>query len=71
VIINKGKARLTLQFISPEELVFSQTDKFNVAPGPLPTKESVYPNQWHLTVSTKNKAKAATFIVKMKVTSVK
>ena len=71
VIINKGKARLTLQFISPEELVFSQTDKFNVAPGPLPTKESVYPNQWHLTVSTKNKTKAATFIVKMKITSVK
>ncbi len=70
VIIKKGKARLTLQFITPEELVFSQTDKFTVAPGPLPTPDAVYPNQWHLTVSTKNKATAATFMVKMKVTSV-
>lgn len=70
VVIEKGKARLTLQFITPEELIFSQTNKFNVAPGPLPSKESVYPNQWHLTVSTKNKATAATFIVKMKVSSI-
>ncbi len=71
VIIRKGKAQLKLQFITPDELIFSQTNKFNVAPGPLPTKESVYPNQWHLTVSTKNKATAATFTVKMKVTKVK
>lgn len=71
VIIRKGKARLVVKFLSPAKLVFSQTDKFTVPPGPFPTKETVYPNQWHLTVSTADKATAATFIVEMKVTSVK
>lgn len=67
VVIHKGKARLIVDFISPDDLVFSQTNKFIVEPGPFPEEGTVYPDQWHLTVSTKHKATAATFIVRMKV----
>ncbi len=71
VIVTKGKARLIVDFLTPDELTFSQTNKFTIAPGPFPDEKTVYPDQWHLTVSTKDKATAATFMVKMKVEQVK
>ncbi len=67
LVIRKGRARLVVKFLSPAKLIFSQTNKFTVPPGPLPNPETFYPNQWHLTVSTVDKATAATFIVEMKV----
>ncbi len=66
VTIQKGDAQLTVEFLSPEELTFSQTNKFNVPPGKS-YEGFAYPDQWHLTVSTRNKSKAAAFIVDMKV----
>jgi hypothetical protein len=70
VTIRNGKAQLTVEFLSPEGLTFSQTDKFTVPPGRSYPEGYAYPAQWHLTVSTKHKAKAATFIVNMKVSQV-
>ncbi len=68
VTISKGKARLTVEFLSPEKLVFSQTDKFNENPGEIyESPGEFYPDQWHLTVSTAQKVQAAVFVVKMKV----
>ena len=70
VIIRKGKARLTVEFLSPEELVFLQTNEFSPPPPTKSFEGYAYPKQWHLTVSTKQKARAATFIVMMKVSTV-
>jgi len=68
VTISKGEARLTVEFLSPELLTFSQTGKFNQDPGEIyESPGEFYPDQWHLTVSTAEKAQAAVFIVKMKV----
>ena len=67
--IRKGEAMLVVQFISPENLKFSQTNKFSVEPGLSYPEGFAYPDQWHLTVSTTKKTEAATFIVKMKVRS--
>ncbi|HUU26905.1 MAG TPA: DUF4962 domain-containing protein [archaeon] len=68
VTIRKGKARLTVEFLSPDELVFSQNNKFTDPPGEIYGQPgNFYPDQWHLTVSTAKKAKAAVFMVKMKV----
>lgn len=70
VIITKGKARLIVEFLSPQELEFSQTNEFSPPPPALSFEGTAYPNQWHLTVSTKQKSRANTFIVKMKVMEV-
>ncbi len=70
VTISKGKARLIVEFLSPEELVFSQTNKFTPPPPNRSYEGYSYPDQWHLTVSTIKKSKATTFIVRMKVESV-
>ncbi|MCE5272183.1 DUF4962 domain-containing protein [bacterium] len=59
VTVKKGRARLTVEFLEPQGLTFSQTDQFSESPGP------GYPNQWHLTVSTKDKRRAAAFVVRM------
>jgi Domain of unknown function (DUF4962)/Heparinase II/III-like protein len=68
VTISKGKARLTVQFLSPDRLVFSQTDKFKEDPGEIyESPGEFYSDQWHLTVSTEEKTRAAVFTVKMKV----
>ena len=67
VTVSKGKARLIVEFMSPEELVFSQTNKFEPPPPDRSFEGFSYPDQWHLTVSTKQKSKAVVFIVKMKV----
>ncbi len=61
VTVARGKARLTVEFLSPAELSFSQTDRFSVP------AEFGLPNQWHLTVSTNGEANSALFMVKMKV----
>ncbi len=71
VTISKGKARLIVEFLSPEELVFLQTNKFTFPPPDQSYEGYAYPDQWHLTVSTKKKSKAATFMVKMKVREMK
>lgn len=70
VVIRKGEAMLVVQFISPEKLEFSQTNKFLIEPGLSYPEGYAYPDQWHLTVSTKNRSMATTFIVKMKVRSI-
>ena len=67
VTIRKGKARLVVEFISPEELTFSQTNKFTASPGRAYPEGYAYPDQWHLTVSTREKSEAVSFVVKMKV----
>jgi hypothetical protein len=67
VTISKGKAMLIVEFLSPEDLLFSQTNKFTPPPPDKSYEGNPYPDQWHLTVSTKMKSKATTFIVKMKV----
>ena len=64
VTIKRGKARLTVQFLCPESLSFSQNDKFSVDPGP------GYPDQWHLSVSTTEKSEAEVFMVRMKVSRI-
>jgi len=68
VTVSRGKARLSVEFLSPQRLVFSQTDKFNEDPGEIyEAPGEFYPDQWHLTVSTAEKVQAAVFVVKMKV----
>lgn len=69
VIVKGDRARLEVKFIAPEELNFSKTDQFDPpVQTHLPTSRDrkEWPDQWHLTVSTKNKMKAATFVVTMK-----
>jgi hypothetical protein len=56
VLIRRGDARLLASFVEPQELAFTQTDKFD------PPPEDNKPNQWHLTASTKAKAQSATFL---------
>jgi hypothetical protein len=70
VTIRRGKARLVVEFISPEELTFSQTNKFTASPGRAYPEGYAYPDQWHLTVSTREKSEAVSFVVKMKVRKV-
>ncbi len=67
VIITKEKAKLIVEFLSPQELEFSQTNEFSPPPPARSFEGYAYPDQWHLTVSTKQKSRAATFIVHMKV----
>ncbi len=68
VLIRRGDARLLAEFISPENLTFSQTDQFSDDPGNLWERPEVaYPDQWHLTVSNLEKKKEVRFEVKMKV----
>ncbi len=55
VLIRRGDARLLVNFLQPQELVFTQTDQFT------PPPEDKRPNQWHLTASTKAKVASATF----------
>jgi len=57
VLIRRGDARLRATFVVPEELEFVETDKFD------PPPENGAKNQWHLTGSTANKCRSATFIV--------
>ena len=64
VTIKRGKARLTVQFLCPESLSFSQTDKFSVDPGP------VYPYLLHWCVSSPEKSEAEVFMVRMKVSRI-
>lgn len=71
VAIRKGQAILVLKFLFPEDLEFSQTNKFITEPGLSYPEGYAYPDQWHLRVSTINKSKAVSFIVGMKVRSVK
>ena len=61
VTVKKGRARLSVEFLEPRNLTFSQHNRFTDDPGP------EYPEQWHLTVSTVEKAEAAVFQVKMRV----
>ena len=70
VTIRKGEAILVLKFLFPEDLEFSQTNKFTTEPGLSYPEGYAYPDQWHLTVSTKNRSKAASFIVEMKVSQI-
>ena len=70
VTITKGKAKLIVEFLSPQDLEFSQTNKFAPPPPARSFEGYAYPNQWHLTVSTKQKSKAVTFIVQMKVSEI-
>lgn len=67
VTVSKGKARLTVEFLTPEKLVFSQTNKFTDSPGKIYGTDEYYPDQWHLTVSYTEKSRAAVFMVRMKV----
>jgi len=67
VTIRRGKARLVVEFLSPEELTFSQTNRFTASPGRAYPEGYAYPDQWHLTVSTRKKSEAVSFVVKMKV----
>jgi hypothetical protein len=67
VTIHRGKARLVVEFLSPEELTFSQTNRFTASPGRAYPEGYAYPDQWHLTVSTRKKSEAVSFVVKMKV----
>jgi hypothetical protein len=60
VTIKRNKARLSVEFISPKDITFSQTDLFTVP------AEFGLPNQWHLTVSTGENSRSALFVVKMK-----
>lgn len=57
VLIRRGDARLRATFIVPEELRFTQTEKFD------PPPENNAKNQWHLTASTKTKSRKAVFAV--------
>ncbi len=57
VLIRRGDARLHATFVVPEQLQFVQTDQFD------PPPENGAKNQWHLTASTANKRRSATFIV--------
>jgi len=61
VTVKKGRARMTVEFLEPANLTFSQDNKFTDSPG------EGYPDQWHLTVSTAGKSRAAAFVVRMKV----
>jgi hypothetical protein len=68
VLIRRGDARLLVEFVSPDNLTFSQTDQFTDDPGNLwELPEVAYPDQWHLTVSNTEKLKEVRFEVKMKV----
>ncbi len=55
--ITSGDARLHVQFVTPELLNFSQTDKFTVAP-----HKPDSPNQWHLTVVPARKSATPRFV---------
>ncbi|MFP4058038.1 MAG: DUF4962 domain-containing protein [Candidatus Brocadiia bacterium] len=61
VLIRRGHARLRVRFVQPRELAFSQTDQFTPPPEYSAKRRSRYPNQWHLTASTKEKARRALF----------
>ncbi|MFP3903350.1 MAG: DUF4962 domain-containing protein, partial [Armatimonadota bacterium] len=50
VLISHGAAKLQVQFLTPEDLEFSQTDRFTAPP-----EHEDTPNQWHLTARTTNK----------------
>ncbi len=57
VLIRRGDARLRAAFVVPEELEFVQTSRFH------PPPENNAPNQWHVTASTAEKSRSATFMV--------
>ncbi|NQT51616.1 heparinase II/III family protein, partial [bacterium] len=61
VVIQRGKARLAVDFIEPAKLAFSQTDQFQPPPEQAYKRTRPYPNQWHLTCSTASKSRTAVF----------
>jgi hypothetical protein len=61
VLIRRGDARLLATFIEPQALDFAQTDQFDPPPESTYKRRRPYPNQWHLTASTKGKSKEAVF----------
>ncbi|MDH7569922.1 MAG: DUF4962 domain-containing protein, partial [Armatimonadota bacterium] len=58
-VIRRGSARLSVRWLEPARLTFSQTDQFPVAPE---EREAHKPNQWHLTVSTMDRAETVRFL---------
>ncbi len=61
VLIRKGNARLLATFVEPTALAFTQTDQFSPPPEASYKRRKPYPNQWHLTATTKTKSKSAVF----------
>ncbi len=57
VTIRRGAAGLFVQFLTPEQLKFSQTDEFTVPP-----ESDNMPNQWHLNAQTTVADTVAKFI---------
>jgi len=57
VLISHGEAKLHVQFLTPGDLTFSQTDRF-----PEPPEREGTPNQWHLTASTTDSREQCRFI---------
>ncbi len=51
VMITGQEAHLRVSFLTPEDLVFDQTDQFEPAPEPSEARRS-FPNQWHLSART-------------------
>jgi len=61
-IISEEEARLRVSFLAPEDLVFEQTDQFDPVPEPSEARQD-FPNQWHLSVSTRSARPRAGFLV--------
>lgn len=57
VNIKRADARLKVQFLTPQNLKFSQDDKFTAPP-----EGENMPNQWHLTAQTSDPASDARFV---------
>jgi hypothetical protein len=57
VNIKRGAARLKVQFLAPQNLKFSQDDKFTAPP-----EGENMPNQWHLTAQTSDAEHSARFV---------
>ena len=57
VTVRRGAARLSVRFLAPQGLSFSQTDQFTVPP-----EAPNMPNQWHLAASTREPALRQRFL---------
>ncbi|MCK4297901.1 MAG: heparinase II/III family protein, partial [Planctomycetes bacterium] len=62
VMITGQEAHLQVSFLTPEYLVFDQTDQFEPAPEPSEARRS-FPNQWHLSASTRSAQPHVGFLV--------
>jgi hypothetical protein len=59
--INQGGVRMCVRQVAGPDVIFSQTDKFTVAPA------GIFPNQWHGTFSSTVKSMDAIFITVLEV----